>query len=1024
MFPQVAFSDLTYSVLRVDETYDGRSKGDDFTGAWIKIVNVKSNGSQHILPILQFEIAGNYGTTVDTLGFMSGKTVTKIDPKIASKVDEWGGKKHYRVYVYQSLEEGNLRRFLTSLKPEDQETIKAICGSLSDKEFVRGLIPKMISANRFGEKYKKYWSNKSRVIEIVSHAKECNRGLGQSNSNASKFVLVNKDEINKPELCGFSLHSDFKFGRAEKISAQSTLNELGHYQGSIDGDFGKNSCKALKSYLSSRLIQIDNNKILKSHIDPLINKAKKKISPPTIPLSTLARSEQYGVTNNETVDNSNGEEEIQKDVSAYNRLSLENASMLKAIGNKENLITQLQTQIKSIKKTVKSSQDESAGLKALTSEQKKLTEVLKERIIAIEAASILLKTVSLQAERKTLRQATKIDGLQATIIELKYNIVSLKKQKKSLEISELETSKQIEILRDDQATLQKTKEYLISSNEALILENGSLSTKLQKLGSKSLFEGGLSGNSQGSTNSKKDDLSLVSNSLGGNLISKQLIKNLQDENAEFRRAKIENLDKIEALKIQLQTAMIQLATTKSLINELKKEATKQSTKITNLQDELSESKTKTQSKVIELVSLKAQLAELQSYKTQMANKKSQEIETSKIALKALFENKKALILSSASGEAEVKDYISNLIERLGLSPEADTFDIFLASDKTFSITLGLGTQDECNSMRDQLLSFGSIPKDSFCGDWNEYIAAFDFKNGQLTATIGRNFHSESYLSNDPKIDKHGMSEPIQTQEELAKVVEPELVKKNVNLNSLFDSDLKKSLAVYYFTLPKIGSKEFLCEYEPGPTYIGNKKIWECQKNNKGYELNKNEETERLGAGQNIGYNKDGSVGFAYAYLEVSARAHTERWFKNMVDAEAFVESIYGKADKREQGKAGCFNLSYKSFECDYIALSYGCETYFFDKPGNLIKGGSPSTHRDILEEISPGPLGEKIKDKRLHHFSREIIKSEVINKETCRTATIASWKKEGQRMGEDDTTKVSVYVADMQTSFPALKGQW
>jgi len=747
MYPQVAFSDLTYSVLRVDETYDGRSKGDDFTGAWIKIVNVKSNGSQHILPILQFEIAGNYGTTVDTLGFMSGKTVTKIDPKIASKVDEWGGKKHYRVYVYQSLEEGNLRRFLTSLKPEDQETIKAICGSLSDKEFVRGLIPKMISANRFGEKYKKYWSNKSRVTEIVSHAKECNRGLGQSNSNASKFVLVNKDDINKPELCGFSLHSDFKFGRAEKISAQSTLNKLGHYQGSIDGDFGKNSCKALKSYLSSRLIQIDNNKILKSHIDPLINKAKKKISPPTIPLSKLARSEQYGVTNNETVDNSNGEEEIQKDVSAYNRLSLENASMLKAIGDKENLITQLQTQIKSIKKTVKSSQDESAGLKALASEQKKLTKVLKERIIAIEAASILLKTNSLQAEQKALRQATKIDGLQATIIELKNNIVSLEKQKKSLEISELETSKQIEILRDDQATLQKTKKELISSNETLILENGSLSTKLQKLGSKSLFEGGLSGNSQGSTNSKKDDLSLVSNSLGGNLISKQLIKNLQDENVEFRRAKIENLDKIEALKIQVQTALIQLATTKSSINELKKETTKQSTKITNLQDELIESKTKTQSKVIELVSLKAQLAELQSYKAQMANKKSQEIETSKIALKALFENKKALILSSASGEAEVKDYISNLIERLGLSPEADTFDIFLASDKSFSITLGLGTQAECNSMRDQLLAFGSIPEESFCSDWNEYIAAFDFKNGQLFATVGQNYFENEETSN-------------------------------------------------------------------------------------------------------------------------------------------------------------------------------------------------------------------------------------------------------------------------------------
>ena len=164
IFPQAALSDLTYTVLRVDETFDGRSKGRDYTGAWIKIVNVKSNGDRHILPILQFELAGNYSGRVDTLGFTSGRTVTKIDPRVANKVSTWGGKKYSRVFVESSIQKGKFSSFLANLKPADRETIKAICGSLSDKKFVEAIIPKMISANRFGETYKNYWSNTSKTI--------------------------------------------------------------------------------------------------------------------------------------------------------------------------------------------------------------------------------------------------------------------------------------------------------------------------------------------------------------------------------------------------------------------------------------------------------------------------------------------------------------------------------------------------------------------------------------------------------------------------------------------------------------------------------------------------------------------------------------------------------------------------------------------------------------------------------------------------------------------------------------------
>jgi hypothetical protein len=210
--------------------------------------------------------------------------------------------------------------------------------------------------------------------------------------------------------------------------------------------------------------------------------------------------------------------------------------------------------------------------------------------------------------------------------------------------------------------------------------------------------------------------------------------------------------------------------------------------------------------VIELVSLKAQLAELQSYKAQMANKKSQEIETSKIALKALFENKKALILSSASGEAEVKDYISNLIERLGLSPEADTFDIFLASNKTFSITLGLGTQDECNSMRDQLLSFESITKDSFCGDWNEYIAAFDFKNGQLFATVGQNYFEGEETSNKViSTNKPNTSKTKSPENEQSGAVEETQTATKIQDNSLQNKESQSEFDIFDTEIPSKNS---------------------------------------------------------------------------------------------------------------------------------------------------------------------------------------------------------------------------
>jgi hypothetical protein len=777
ILPKVAFSDLNYTALRVSETFDGRSKGDVFTGAWIKMIDVRQDGKTHILPILQFEIAGDYGGNVDTFGFTNGRTVTEIAPKFASRVDEWGGKKYYRVFT-KNFKNLDMAKFLANLKPADQETIKAICGSLSDEDFVEGIIPKMISANRFGEKYNKYWSNKSRVTEIVSHAEECNRHLRQTNLSASKFVLNKKKDENISQLCGLTLNSALKFERNQKKAVQTTLKKFGHYEGIIDGDFGKNSCKALKKYFMSRSIPTTNNRSLKKEIALLIKGPTKNDARPTkVAPTALAVSEQSNVISN----NKSSvviEEKDNQDVGAVsNQLSIENSLLRGTIDQNEKVIKKLKVQLVNLTKMEKSAVQDTVGLKSLNAEQKKLTDALKGRVEALETASISMKTDLLKAEQTALNQVTKIDDLQAAISELKQNIASLEMQNKRLKTSELDAKTRIEKLGAEQAASREENNVLLTSNAALKVENTNLSVMLKQIGPKSLLEGGLSGKSSGFAHIKKDDADANTNSLSGNLISKKLIKDLKDENANFRQAELEGLEKIEAMKLQMQAVLNKLELAESSLDKFKKETTEQSIKITALQAALNTSKIETQSKVDELEALEAQLAVLRSFKAQVTAEKSQEIETSKIAVKSLFENKKALVLRSVSEEAEVKYYISNLIAELGLSPEADAFDVFLATDKTFSITLGLGAQDECNSMRDQLLTFDSIPEDSFCGDWNEYIAAFDFKNGQLFATVGKNyFKKKGSNSKVISTDEPNTLEVKNQETEQAAMEQPDAVK--------------------------------------------------------------------------------------------------------------------------------------------------------------------------------------------------------------------------------------------------------
>ena len=232
---------------------------------------------------------------------------------------------------------------------------------------------------------------------------------------------------------------------------------------------------------------------------------------------------------------------------------------------------------------------------------------------------------------------------------------------------------------------------------------------------------------------------------------------------------------------------------------------------------------------------------------------------------------------------------------------------------------------------------------------------------------------------------------------------------------------KQDLMDYYMKLPKVGSKDVVCKYEPKATTVSNKEIFGCDKNDTGYELNKFEFSKNFSAKQYVGYDKNGAVNFSVAYLQSSFPAYTESWFKDSKEAISYVENIFGKADYEEVGKTYLFNTVDKT-NYEMTALSWGCKTYYFDRPGSKIKGGRTKNYQNILSEIYAGNM--MFWDKHMDKLDREIIKSEVINSNRCTVASILSYKDKSKKMGEADPLKIHLYVADMSPDFQGLKGSW
>ena len=249
---------LTYNKMLVDP-YDGTNKNKPYTGVWVSLHDARLNGIKLNKQPIRFAIGGNHWKKVSNIEFSSVRTFSNMPEKLKKDF-------HPSLGARLWLDDGrnNIRNIYHSLKGEDQLIFKGICGTVSDKVFVKELIKKItnrrIVFNRYNDynlsnKYVDYWDQDSRINEILNLPRKCNSLLANNGSNKVVFKKTDKSNPNKrisgsnKTLCDLK-SSGIIFDSASFKSIQKDLKVLGFYKSKIDGQFGKGSCKALKEYLS------------------------------------------------------------------------------------------------------------------------------------------------------------------------------------------------------------------------------------------------------------------------------------------------------------------------------------------------------------------------------------------------------------------------------------------------------------------------------------------------------------------------------------------------------------------------------------------------------------------------------------------------------------------------------------------------------------------------------------------------------------------------------------------------------
>lgn len=421
------------------------------------------------------------------------------------------------------------------------------------------------------------------------------------------------------------------------------------------------------------------------------------------------------------------------------RLEAQNRALKVSENTEQTNLYMLESKLQKTEDLTSNLKKEIAGLKNSESFLKDIAADLKNNIITLKEEKLSLKSTILVHQQDLLEAREKIKSIEDKTLSLENDKSILNSNLTGLKASYDKNLKVIAKLRDELTYLEVAIDTLETENLILKDKKDNLLAANEKVKIKSLMSGGLGGNELTDELDIKpvNDHKLKINRLNTNSISQKLLEGLKNQNKELI------LDN-ELLKQNTILLNKEIQQAQNLVKKVKTETKNLKTTIDNLTNQnaqyLNELETANQHKFM----LSKKLKDLSDYKLKNEKMLTQEINNSSRVVSDLFNDKVALIISIQDSKSDAENYLKNLIKNLELNPSDDTFDVFLSRNASFSITLGLGSREQCNQMRKQLVAFKSIPEESYCGEFDDYVAAFDFNNDTLVPSIGRNFFHNNF----------------------------------------------------------------------------------------------------------------------------------------------------------------------------------------------------------------------------------------------------------------------------------------
>ena len=277
MGPAVSYADEP-TIRSLDVRINGGThKSEKYINSEVRFNQMKIDGSSFGSPSIRFKISQNPGKQISyALILSSSKTMLNINKNNNGR-GGYDPRNGYKLWI-RSRENINLNQVSNDFTRIQIKALKSMCGYFSSEEAIKKNIKAKLERN--SNSYEKSVSrlvSKRAYREFAYLASRCKKSFDSKLDGYDTIKIYQA-----PKLCGKRISPLLDLNKKTYEDMQRSLKVLGFYNSSVDGLFGRGSCKALSDYyaeknrdLPSSFSKLNFNFLIKE-ADTALNKSNKE----------------------------------------------------------------------------------------------------------------------------------------------------------------------------------------------------------------------------------------------------------------------------------------------------------------------------------------------------------------------------------------------------------------------------------------------------------------------------------------------------------------------------------------------------------------------------------------------------------------------------------------------------------------------------------------------------------------------------------------------------------------------------